>query len=129
MSITVWAPDVITLLLFPEPSTNASAGRVKVPGPSATLASTARTPVKVLPGTVPARAIEVEVPSLSRKSKGVGTVITDVDVLSVIVTDPGPVGDGSPRLTLADNEPPDSTAPISHAAPVIGKLSEYDGRP
>src|SRR5437867_3985879 len=53
LSIVVWPPLVMEFPRLPEASTRLSSGRLKVPGPSATAASTTNTPVNTVPGTTP----------------------------------------------------------------------------
>ena len=93
--ITALLPVTIVFPLLPPSSISASGGKEKYPIPSATLSSTMKVPVKVVPGTGPFKSIAVMELSLSVKYNGVGTLTTAFEVVRVTVNDPAFNGEGA----------------------------------
>src|SRR5262249_58384803 len=109
---------------FPAPSTRLPTARLKVPCPSATVPSTTNVPVNVDPGRPPARAMLTLDPSLSWKVRTPIGFTTGTEVVSVTVTVPAAVGDGSLSVKVAVGPAAAeySTAPASQLLPLLGRF-------
>src|SRR5436309_12819183 len=114
----------MTLPVLPRAPTRLPIGRENVPIPSLTELSTTRVPVKIAPGMDPDRTMSFDVPSISRNVNGPGNWTTGTEVVTVTITLPATVGEGSLSAILAVGATvPTSVAPMSHARPLRGRLS------